>query len=142
LRRCRDSHPCWQAIRLSNSPDRQAAMPSPWPGDSDDGYISLAFDVTHRTLLWQSSSFLAQTVIGSTVVGTLDSSAVSSLGSRGRRNRGPRENPVDDYVETHGAAGHRRTREREKTITRTASRAAEEGRPAIRHARSKPRPAW
>jgi hypothetical protein len=50
-------------------------------GDHDDGYITLAFDIAHRKLLWQSPSFRAETVVGNTAVGTLDTSAPSSLGT-------------------------------------------------------------
>ena len=50
-------------------------------GDPADGYTTLAFDVARRKLLWQSPAFLAETVVGGTVVGTVDPSAPSSLGT-------------------------------------------------------------
>ena len=52
-------------------------------GDSDDGYSTLAFDISRHRLLWQSLSFFASAVAGSTVVGTIDSSAPSRLGTHG-----------------------------------------------------------
>lgn len=50
-------------------------------GDSEDGFSTLAFDIARRKLLWESSSFLAQAVVGNTAIGTLDASAPSVLGT-------------------------------------------------------------
>ncbi len=50
-------------------------------GDDDDGYTTLAFDLAGRRLLWQSPQFLAEAVVGNTVVGTFDTSAPSGLGT-------------------------------------------------------------
>lgn len=50
-------------------------------GDPDDGYRTLAFDIARRTVLWQNAAFLARTVVGDTVVGTLDPSSPWVLGA-------------------------------------------------------------
>lgn len=50
-------------------------------GDGEDNYRTVAFDITHRKVAWQSGSFLAGTVVGETVVGTLDTTTQSGLGS-------------------------------------------------------------
>jgi hypothetical protein len=50
-------------------------------GDSDDGFSTLAFDIARRKLLWESTSFLAQAIVGNTAIGTLDTSAPSVLGT-------------------------------------------------------------
>ncbi len=47
---------------------------------------------------------------------------------------GTRDNPVDDYVETHGAAGHLRTRDGQLQTTQPGL-AGGSARPAVRHAR-------
>jgi outer membrane protein assembly factor BamB len=52
-------------------------------GDSDDGYSTLAFDISRHKLLWQSLPFFAGAVAGSTVFGTIDSSAPSGLRTHG-----------------------------------------------------------
>jgi hypothetical protein len=53
------------------------------------------------------------------------------------RSRGSRDNPVDDYVETHGAAGHPHTRDGQPQTTHPPSRQAAPAR-AVRHARRNP----
>lgn len=50
-------------------------------GDSEDGFSTVAFDIAARRPLWQSQSLRASAVIGSTVIGTTDSTAPSVLGS-------------------------------------------------------------
>jgi hypothetical protein len=47
-------------------------------GDDQDGYSTYAFDIASRTIAWVSPQFLAQTVIGGTVLGTYDTSTPSS----------------------------------------------------------------
>lgn len=41
-------------------------------GDSEDGFSTVAFDLATRRPLWQSQTFLASAVVGSTVIGTTD----------------------------------------------------------------------
>jgi outer membrane protein assembly factor BamB len=50
-------------------------------GDSEDGFSTLAFDLVRQKLLWESATFLAQAVVGKTVIGTIDMSAASDLGT-------------------------------------------------------------
>jgi len=52
-------------------------------GDSEDGFSTMAFDIATRRPLWQSQSLRVSAVIGSTVIGTTDSTAPSVLGSNG-----------------------------------------------------------
>ncbi len=50
-------------------------------GDDDDGYSTFVFDLAGRRLLWQSQQFLAEAVVGNTVVGSFDTSTPSALGT-------------------------------------------------------------
>jgi hypothetical protein len=56
-------------------------------GDDEDGVSTYAFDIASRTIAWVSPHFLAQTVVGGTVLGTYDTSAPSS-GSLGDADTG------------------------------------------------------
>ncbi len=49
-------------------------------GDDEDGYSTYAIDIASRTIAWVNAQFLAQAVIGGTVVGTYDTSTPSSNG--------------------------------------------------------------
>jgi hypothetical protein len=56
-------------------------------GDDQDGVSTYAFDLASRTIAWVSPRFLAQTVVGGTVLGTYDTSAPAS-GSLGDTDTG------------------------------------------------------
>lgn len=56
-------------------------------GDDEDGVSTYAFDIASRTIAWVNAQFLAQTVVGGTVLGTYDTSAPSS-GSLGDSDTG------------------------------------------------------
>lgn len=75
-----------QAPFLSGNPDvafvgRSGSTVVAAVGDSNDGYSTLAVDIAARKPLWHSQSFLASAVVGTTVVGTTDTSAPVALGT-------------------------------------------------------------
>lgn len=47
-------------------------------GDDEEGYSTYAFNITSRTVAWVNAQFLAQAVVGGTVLGTYDTSPPSS----------------------------------------------------------------
>jgi hypothetical protein len=49
-------------------------------GDTDDGYLTEAIDVSSGKLLWRNRAFLASATVGGTAVGTLDSSYLGDQG--------------------------------------------------------------
>ena len=82
-------------------------------GDDEDGYSTYAFDIASRTIAWVSPQFLAQTVVGGTVLGTYDTSTPSS-GSLGDADTG---NGDTLHVEAVSAATGKTTWQQAESVT-------------------------
>ena len=82
-------------------------------GDDQDGVSTYAFDLASRTIAWASPQFLAQTVVGRTVLGTYDTSAPSS-GSLGDADTG---NGDTLHVEAVSAATGKTTWQQPQSVT-------------------------
>jgi hypothetical protein len=78
-------------------------------GDDEDGYSTYAFDIASRTIAWVNDQFLAQTVVGGTVVGTYDTSAPSS-GSLG-------DSDTANHIEAVSAATGKTTWQQTESVT-------------------------
>jgi hypothetical protein len=87
-------------------------------GDDQDGVSTYAFDIASRTTAWVSPQFLAQTVVGGTVLGTYDPSTPSSDGG----SLGDADSSGNDalHVEAVSAATGQTTWQQSESVSQAA----------------------